>query len=51
MKIFTGAQIKELDKFTIENEPVASIDLMERAAKAIVRALQDERDTRWRWHA
>jgi YjeF C-terminal domain protein len=46
MKIFTGAQIKELDKFTIENEPVASIDLMERAAKAIVRALQDEWDNR-----
>lgn len=46
MKIFTGAQIKALDKFTIENEPVASIDLMERAAKAIVRALQDEWDNR-----
>ena len=46
MKIFTGAQIKELDKFTIENEPVASIDLMERAAKAIVRALREEWDNR-----
>lgn len=42
MKIFTGTQIKELDKFTIENEPVASIDLMERAAKAIVRVLREE---------
>ena len=41
MKIFTGTQIKELDKFTIENEPVASIDLMERAAKAIVRVLRE----------
>ena len=46
MKIFTGTQIKELDKFTIENEPVASIDLMERAAKAIVRVLREEWDNR-----
>jgi len=34
MKIFTSQQIKEIDKFTIENEPIASIDLMERAAHA-----------------
>ena len=46
MKIFTGTQIKELDKFTIENEPVASIDLMERAGKAIVRVLREEWDNR-----
>ena len=46
MKIFTGTQIKELDKFTIETEPVASIDLMERAAKAIVRVLREEWDNR-----
>jgi hydroxyethylthiazole kinase-like uncharacterized protein yjeF len=32
MKIFTCEQIREIDKFTIENEPVASIDLMERAS-------------------
>ncbi len=41
MKIFTGAQIRELDKYTIEHEPVASIDLMERAAKAITREIAD----------
>ena len=35
MKIFTSAQIHELDKYTIEHEPVKSIDLMERSAKAI----------------
>ena len=35
MKIFTSAQIHELDKYTIEHEPVKSIDLMERAAKAL----------------
>ena len=32
MKIFTGEQIKLIDKYTIENEPVSSPDLMERAA-------------------
>ena len=41
MKIFTSAQIHELDKFTIENEPVKSIDLMERAAKAITQAITE----------
>jgi NAD(P)H-hydrate epimerase len=35
MKIFIREQIKEADKYTMENEPVASIDLMERAAMAI----------------
>ncbi len=42
MKIFTAAQIHELDKYTIENEPIESIDLMERAAKALTRAIMDE---------
>jgi NAD(P)H-hydrate epimerase len=32
MKIFRTGQIKDLDKLTIEGEPIASIDLMERAA-------------------
>ena len=41
MKIFTSAQIHELDKFTIENEPVKSIDLMERSAKAITQAITE----------
>ncbi|MBR3568141.1 MAG: NAD(P)H-hydrate dehydratase [Salinivirgaceae bacterium] len=35
MKILDAAQIRACDRFTIENEPVASIDLMERAADAI----------------
>jgi hydroxyethylthiazole kinase-like uncharacterized protein yjeF len=34
MKILSAQQIREADAFTIENEPVASIDLMERAARA-----------------
>ena len=32
MKIFTATQIKKWDAFSITNEPIASIDLMERAA-------------------
>lgn len=42
MKIFSSAQSRELDKYTIENEPVSSIDLMERAAKVLTRAITDE---------
>jgi NAD(P)H-hydrate epimerase len=36
VKIFSVSQIKEWDAFTIQNEPVSSINLMERAAKASV---------------
>lgn len=39
MKILTGEQIGELDKYTIEHEPIASVDLMERAASAIAGAI------------
>ena len=35
MKIFTSTQIRELDRYTIEHEPISSIDLMERAAEAL----------------
>ena len=42
MKIFTSAQIHELDKYTIEHEPVKSIDLMERSAKAITEAITEQ---------
>ncbi len=45
MKIFTSAQIRELDSYTIKHEPIASIDLMERAAKALAHAIADEWDT------
>lgn len=34
MKIFSTKQLREADQFTIENEPIASIDLMERASLA-----------------
>ena len=32
MKIFSTAQIADIDRYTIVNEPIASIDLMERAS-------------------
>ena len=35
VKIFKTSQIKSIDAYTIQNEPVPSIDLMERAANAI----------------
>lgn len=34
MKIFTVTQIKDWDRFTIQHEPISSIQLMERAATA-----------------
>jgi len=39
MKILTSSQLKELDKYTIVHEPIASIDLMERAAIALTEAI------------
>lgn len=37
MKILTAAQVKAWDHFTIQNEPISSIALMERAAAACVK--------------
>lgn len=39
MKIFPNSSIKKLDAYTIEHEPISSIDLMERAAQALVTEL------------
>lgn len=39
MKIFPTKSIKELDAYTIEHEPIASIDLMERASRALTDAI------------
>jgi len=41
MKIFTSAQIHELDKYTIDHEPIKSIDLMERAPRVLTRAITE----------
>ncbi len=40
MKIFSAAQIRRWDQFTIENEPVTSAELMERAAGAAANWIQ-----------
>jgi len=42
MKIFSAAQIKKADAFTIANEPISSLNLMERAAKSCVNFLSDQ---------
>ncbi|MDR0894613.1 MAG: NAD(P)H-hydrate dehydratase [Prevotellaceae bacterium] len=39
MKIFTTSSIALLDAYTIEHEPIESIDLMERAARALTAAI------------
>src|SRR5574344_1119028 len=44
MKIFTSAQIRELDRYTIEHEPIQSIDLMERAASTLARTIANTWD-------
>lgn len=41
MKILTTSQIQELDEYTIANEPISSIALMERAAKAITNVITE----------
>jgi NAD(P)H-hydrate epimerase len=40
--IYNAKQIKEWDEFTIKNEPIASIDLMERAAHQCVDKILNE---------
>ena len=40
MKILSTAQTREADQYTIEHEPIASIDLMERASKAFFDAIK-----------
>jgi len=45
MKIITSTQLKEWDKYTITHEPIASIDLMERAACALTGAITSRWDT------
>ncbi|MGZ3777707.1 MAG: NAD(P)H-hydrate epimerase, partial [Mucilaginibacter sp.] len=36
LPLLTSSQIREADAYTIAHEPIASIDLMERASKAFV---------------
>jgi hydroxyethylthiazole kinase-like uncharacterized protein yjeF len=44
MKIFTSELIRQIDKYTIEHEPVASVDLMERAARQVADWLTERYD-------
>lgn len=44
MKIFPTASIKQLDAYTIEHEPISSIDLMERASQALAEAIAERWD-------
>lgn len=41
MKILIGNQAKEIDQFTIKNEPVSSIDLMERAGIRLTKKIEE----------
>jgi hydroxyethylthiazole kinase-like uncharacterized protein yjeF len=44
--LLTSAQMRSADQFTIAHKPIASIDLMEKAARAFVQSfLRDEFDT------
>ncbi|MCO5231095.1 MAG: NAD(P)H-hydrate dehydratase [Chitinophagales bacterium] len=42
MKILTAPQIREADQYTIQNEPIPSIQLMERASLKVVEILLNE---------
>lgn len=44
MKILSAAQIKELDAYTIQHEPITSIDLMERACSAFTNWFVEDYD-------
>lgn len=44
LKILTSTQIHDLDAFTIEHEPITSIDLMERACRGVANWLIDRYD-------
>ena len=46
MKILPTANIRQVDAYTIEHEPVTSIELMERAAKALAEAVVRHWDDR-----
>ena len=45
MKILSVEKIREADAYTIKNEPIASTDLMERAATACYRWIRKKTDT------
>lgn len=44
MKLFRTSDIAKIDQYTIKNEPISDIDLMERASLTVARYLIDETD-------
>ncbi len=44
MKIFSTEQIRNADAYTIENEPISSVDLMERAANQLYKWIKKKVD-------
>jgi len=50
MKIFTSDQIREIDDYTIKNEPVPSFELMERAAGKLLLWYINKFDRMWKIH-
>lgn len=50
MKIFTAEQIRNWDAYTIANEPITSLQLMERAATACTNWLLEQRFTQQHMH-
>ena len=50
MKIFTVEKIREADNYTIENEPILSIDLMERASAQLRIWVKDHVNTKKHIH-
>ena len=47
MKIFSAAQVKEWDAYSIKNEPITSINLMESAATACYRWFVTDKPVRF----
>ena len=50
MKILTATQIRNADHFTIENEPIAAIALMERAAKVCFKWIEERHSKNTTFH-
>jgi len=42
MKIITCEQIRKVDEYTIENEPISSVDLMERASDSCFQWIKEK---------
>lgn len=47
MKIFPVKAVAEIDAYTIENEPILSVNLMERAARRLFDQIKERYAGRW----